>query len=85
MKEFDFMGKRKLAAAFSILLLIISIASLAVQQLSLGLDFTGGTLIEVGYQHPANLSEIRRTLKVAGYDDAVVQNYGKAFLLILAG
>ncbi|MBL4607093.1 MAG: protein translocase subunit SecF [Pseudomonadales bacterium] len=78
MKEFDFMGKRKLAAAFSILLLIISIASLAVQQLSLGLDFTGGTLIEVGYQHPANLSEIRRTLKVAGYDDAVVQNYGKA-------
>ena len=78
MTELDFMGKRKLAAGLSILLLVISITSLAVQQLSLGLDFTGGTLIEVGYQEPANLNEIRNALKSAGYDDAVAQNYGKA-------
>lgn len=78
MTVFDFMGKRKPAAVLSIILLIASIASLATQQLSLGLDFTGGTLIEVGYQQPANLNEIRNTLKAAGYDDAVAQNYGKA-------
>lgn len=78
MTVLDFMGKRKLAAVFSIILLVASIASLATQQLSLGLDFTGGTLIEVGYQQPANLNEIRNTLNAAGYDDAVAQNYGKA-------
>ena len=78
MTEFDFMGKRKLAAGVSILLIIISIASLAIQQLSLGLDFTGGTVIEVGYQEPANLKEIRHALKSAGYEDAVAQNFGKA-------
>lgn len=78
MTVLDFMGKRKLAAVFSTILLVVSIASLAIQQLSLGLDFTGGTLIEVGYQQPANLNEIRSTLKAAGYDDAVAQNYGKA-------
>ena len=78
MTVLDFMGKRKLAAVFSSILLVASIVSLATQQLSLGLDFTGGTLIEVGYQQPANLNEIRSTLKAAGYDDAVAQNYGKA-------
>ena len=78
MNVLDFMGKRKLAAAISILLLVASISSLTVQQLNLGLDFTGGTLIELGYDQPANLDEIRSTLKSAGYVDAVAQNYGKA-------
>jgi len=78
MTVLDFMGKRKLAAVFSSILLVASIVSLATQQLSLGLDFTGGTLIEVGYEQPANLNEIRGTLEAAGYDDAVAQNYGKA-------
>lgn len=73
---FDFMGRRKLAAIFSIILLVTSIASLAIKQLSLGLDFTGGTLIEVGYQDPANLNQIRKQLEEGGYEKAVVQYFG---------
>ena len=47
--NFNFMGKRKLAALFSLILILLSITSLAVQGLNFGVDFTGGTMIEVGY------------------------------------
>jgi len=70
------MGMRKVAAAFSIALLLISIASLAYQGLNLGLDFTGGTLIEVGYENKADIKHIRETLEEAGYRDVTVQNFG---------
>jgi preprotein translocase subunit SecF len=59
-KDYNFMGLRKIAAAFSLLLILISIGSLAIQGLKLGLDFTGGTLIEVSYETAANVGEIRR-------------------------
>lgn len=72
----QFMAKRKLAAAFSILLLLASVASLAVQGLQLGLDFTGGTLVEVEYEAAPNLEEVRKTLNDAGYEKLVVQNFG---------
>ncbi len=75
-KDFNFMGKRKIAAAASIVLLLISIASLAYQGLNLGLDFTGGTLIEVGYEDKADIKHIRETLDAAGYRDVTVQNFG---------
>ena len=58
--------------------MIISIGSLAVRGLQMGIDFTGGTLIEVGYQKPADLTVLRNTLDSEGFDDATVQNFGTA-------
>ena len=75
---FDFMAKRKIALAFSVLLIIASISSLAVKGLNFGLDFTGGTLIEVGYKQSADLNKIRNRLTAAGFGDAVVQNFGSS-------
>lgn len=72
----DFMGQRKWAALFSIILFIASIISLAVNGLNLGLDFTGGTQIEVTYQQPADLNEIRHRLQQAGFQQVMVQIYG---------
>jgi len=74
--NFDFMGKRRLAAIFSIVLLVVSIGSLAVKQLSFGLDFTGGTLIEVSYDSQADLNVVRQQLSQAGYEKPVVQYFG---------
>ena len=75
---FDFMGKRKIALAFSLLLIIASISSLAIKGLNFGLDFTGGTLIEVAYPQSADLNKIRNRLTAAGFGDAVVQNFGSS-------
>jgi preprotein translocase subunit SecF len=75
-KDYNFMGLRKVASAFSILLILISIGSLAFQGLKLGLDFTGGTLIEVSYESAANVGEIRKTLVDKGYEDVTVQHFG---------
>jgi preprotein translocase subunit SecF len=75
-KMINFMGKRKIAAAFSILLLIGSIASLAINGLQFGLDFTGGTQIEVGYEQPADLNVIRQQLNNAGFENPVVVHFG---------
>ncbi len=76
MKVINFMGQRKLALALSALLIIASLASLAVKQLNWGLDFTGGTLVEVHYGDTANLSAIRGTLDAGGYTGAVVVSFG---------
>ena len=75
-KILNFMGLRKVATVFSAVLLLISIGSLAVNGLKLGLDFTGGSLVEVGYEQPADLNRVRGQLEAAGYDDAVVQTFG---------
>lgn len=72
----NFIGNRKIALIFSCVLTVISIASLAVRGLQMGIDFTGGTLIEVGYQQPADLTVLRKTLDDAGFNDATVQNFG---------
>ncbi|PHS27205.1 MAG: protein translocase subunit SecF [Methylophaga sp.] len=74
--NFDFMGKRKLAAIFSAVLILISIASLAMNGLNFGIDFTGGTMIELGYQEEADLNKIKATLEQGGHQDAVVQTFG---------
>ncbi|GAB4257485.1 MAG: protein translocase subunit SecF [Methylomicrobium sp.] len=71
-----FMGKRHIAYAFSGLLLLISIASLAMQGLVMGIDFSGGTLVEVGYRESADLSVIRAALAADGFGDATVQHFG---------
>ena len=75
-QEIDFLGKRKIALIFSCILIICSIASLAINGLKLGIDFTGGTLVEVGYKQAADIPALRNTLSEAGYSDATVQNFG---------
>ena len=82
-KDANFMGVRKVAAALSIILLVASIASLAFQGLKLGLDFTGGTLIEVEYESKADLKAIRDSLEGAGYRDVIVQNFGSETDILL--
>lgn len=72
------MGNRKIALTFSAILTMVSIISLATRGLEMGIDFTGGTLIEVGYQKPVDLTALRDTLNGAGFSDATVQNYGTA-------
>ena len=72
----DFINKRKYAMIFSALLLIVSIISLGLQGLKLGIDFTGGTLIEVGYQQTADLEDIRTKLASANYTGTNVQYFG---------
>ncbi len=74
--NFDFMKLRNVAMIFSAVLLIISIGSLATKGLSLGLDFTGGTLLEVSYQQPADIQKIRTQLESSGFEDSTVQNFG---------
>jgi preprotein translocase subunit SecF len=72
----DFMGKRKLAIMFSLLLMAIAIGAMVTRGLNFGLDFTGGTLIEVGYEQPVDLQEVRAALDKVGFGDAVVQHFG---------
>jgi preprotein translocase subunit SecF len=82
MKTIDFMGQRKLATIFSVVLLLASIGSLAVRQLNWGLDFTGGTLVDVHYSDSVNLGEVRETLGSKGYEGAIVVSYGSQDVMI---
>ena len=71
------MSQRKIALIFSAILIVASITSLAVNKLNFGLDFTGGTLIEVGYPSAPDTTEVRDNLANAGFD-SVVQTFGAA-------
>ena len=72
----DFMAWRKIALIVSSVLVLVSISSLVFKELNYGLDFTGGSLVELSYPEPADLNSIRSTLKAAGYDGAQVANFG---------
>jgi len=74
----EFMKYRKFAMIFSGLLMLASLASLFTNKLNFGLDFTGGTLIEVGFEQSADLTQIRQIMDSNGFDDAVVQLYGSS-------
>ena len=74
----NFMGKRNIAMVFSAILLLGAVGSIVTRGLSMGIDFTGGTLIEVGYTQDANLPSIRETLIQGGHGDASVQQFGTA-------
>ncbi len=74
--NFDFMGRRKLAIILSAVLLVMSVGSLIARGLNFGIDFTGGVLLEVGYEGAADLPGIRSALGGAGFGDAQVQNFG---------
>lgn len=71
--NFNFIKLRKVMMIFSLILIIISLSSLFTRFLNLGLDFTGGTLIEVEYQDTADLNKVRQALDTAGLTGAVVQ------------
>jgi preprotein translocase subunit SecF len=72
------MSKRKLAMIFSSILIIISLGSIVTKGLNLGIDFTGGYLIEAGYQDDVDLETVRNELASAEFADAVVQNFGSS-------
>ncbi|MFT5082548.1 MAG: preprotein translocase subunit SecF [Lentisphaeria bacterium] len=72
----NFMGFRKIAAAMSVVLLLASVTSLAVNGLNFGLDFTHGTELELHYEHTADIEGIRQTLRDQGYPNAVVTSFG---------
>ncbi len=74
----DFMGARRWTAGFSILIFILSIAALFIHGLKWGLDFTGGTQIEVTYSQAADLSAIRNSLNKLGFKEAQVVSYGNS-------
>jgi preprotein translocase subunit SecF len=74
----NFIGNRNIAMLFSGILMVLSIISLSTRGLQMGIDFTGGTLIEVGYQKAADLTVLRNTLDTEGFNDATVQNFGTA-------
>ena len=74
--NFDFMGYRKTAAIISVTLVLASIINLAINQVEWGLDFTGGTLVEVFFEEPVSPEAIRIDLGKAGFEGHVVQYFG---------
>ena len=72
----DFMGKRKIAGTTSVVLIVLSLGVLLVQGLNLGLDFTGGTLVEVEFTEPTAPADIRELLDAAGFENGIVQYFG---------
>ena len=74
----DFLSLRKLALLLSSVLIVVSIATLATRSLNFGLDFTGGTLVEVGYSEAVEVDAVRNALNSEGISDAIVQHFGTA-------
>lgn len=78
LKNIDFMALRKPAMVMSAILMLASVVSLATLKLNVGIDFTGGSIIEVGYQQAVELQPIRDALEAQGFADAIVQHFGSA-------
>ena len=78
LNNFDFMTWRKPAMVLSSVLILVSIVSLFTLKLNVGIDFTGGSIIEVGYQQSVELEPIRQALESEGFGDAIVQHFGSA-------
>ena len=78
LNNFDFMALRKPAMLLSGVLILVSIFSLFTLKLNVGIDFTGGSIIEVGYQQAVELEPIRQALDSEGFGDAIVQHFGSA-------
>ncbi|WKD50482.1 protein translocase subunit SecF [Microbulbifer spongiae] len=82
-RVYDFMRWRRVAAAISIALLLASIGVLAAKGLRFGLDFTGGTQVEVGYEVTPLINDVRAQLDDAGFEGATVVNYGSENELLI--
>ncbi len=76
--RFDFFGKRFYGYAFSVILLLVAAGSLLAKGLDLGLDFTGGVVVELGYPGGADIDAVRATLDERGYEDAAAQFFGSS-------
>lgn len=76
--QFNFMGMRKVTSIVSALLIIFSISTLSYQGLNLGVDFTGGTLVEVGYPEAVNLDKLRQSFSDSEFNDVAIQYFGSA-------
>ena len=74
----NFLGHQKIAAIFSAVLILTSIAITFINGLNFGVDFTGGTIVELRYENPVNLQEVRSVLNNSEFAGAIVQNYGSA-------
>ena len=74
--QFDFLGKRRLAGMISLALIAVGIASLLIRGLNFGIDFTGGTLVEVSYKDSVTVERVREQLKSAQFDGARIQYFG---------
>lgn len=74
----DFMGKRKIAMAFSVVTAVIAVLIVIFQGIQLGLDFTGGTLLEVAYEQAVEIEDVRSALAQSRFQRATVQPYGGA-------
>ncbi|MES9946508.1 MAG: protein translocase subunit SecF [Candidatus Thiodiazotropha sp.] len=75
-KRYDLMGKRNIALILSGILILIALGAIIVRGLNLGIDFTGGTLVEVGYPQAVELPFVREALTKDGFGDAVIQHFG---------
>ena len=78
LKVINFMRLRSYASVLSLLLMLGSVGALAVKGINWGLDFTGGTLIELVYDQPVKTADVRDQLATAGYENVVVQEFGSA-------
>ena len=72
----DFLGRRGLAGIVSAVLIVIGLVSLGVRGLAFGIDFTGGTLVEVSYEESVEASSVRDLIANAGFESALVQYFG---------
>ena len=79
----NFMRFRKIAITISLILFVGSIGSIFMKGLSLGLDFSGGTLVEIQYEDPVDLREIRAVLSENGYEDFQVVNFGSSLDVLI--
>ncbi len=74
--NFDFMGKVRPAVALTTLLVIISVGASIFKGFNFGVDFTGGTLVELGYKSEPDLNQIRHALAQSEFKNATVQRFG---------
>lgn len=75
-KVYDFMRWDSIAFGVSLLLLVAAILVMSTRGFNWGLDFTGGTVIEVNLEHPANLDKMRDSIQQAGFSTPVIQSFG---------
>ena len=82
--QYNFMGWRKFNAIFSLILILISLLGLGIKGLNWGLDFTGGTQIEMSFDDNENIELIRQSLKKVGYRDPQVMSYGTSHDVLIS-